>query len=256
MLEIKKILLVGSGNVASHIALNLDSKKYCIHQIFSRSEDNAKNLKNILNCQWTNNPKKILDSDLTIVAINDDSIKEVLSDLPNNPTVHTSGNTNISVLENYFSNYGVLYPLQTFKKDVEMEINDIPFLIEANNKIFEKELLDLALCLSNKVEKVNSNERKKIHIAAVIACNFSNHMLVLAKKLMKDSNLEFSLLLPLIRKTFSQINSDPIKLQTGPAAREDIKVVNEHLESIQDKNMNLIYELISKSIIDYNEKNI
>ena len=88
MLEIKKILLVGSGNVASHIALNLDSKKYCIHQIFSRSEDNAKNLKNILNCQWTNNPKKILDSDLTIVAINDDSIKEVLSDLPNKPTVH------------------------------------------------------------------------------------------------------------------------------------------------------------------------
>ena len=162
---------------------------------------------------------------------------------------------NISVLKNHFSDFGVLYPLQTFKKDIEMKINNVPFLIEANNKIFENKLFDLASSFSNKVEKVNSKERKKIHLAAVIACNFSNHMLVLAKNIMKNSNLEFSLLLPLIKKTFSQINDNPIKLQTGPASRKDMRVINEHLELIKDKNINFLYELISKSIIDSNEKN-
>ena len=251
----KKILLVGSGNVATHLAKNLDRKKYIVNQIFSRNEKKAKNLKNILNCKWTNDPKQIISADLTIIAINDDNIKKVLSDLPKNPTVHTSGNTNISVLKNHFSDFGVLYPLQTFKKDIEMKINNVPFLIEANNKIFENKLFDLASSFSNKVEKVNSTERKKIHLAAVIACNFSNHMLVLAKNIMKNSNLEFSLLLPLIKKTFSQINDNPIKLQTGPASRKDMKVINEHLELIKDKNINFLYELISKSIIDSNEKN-
>ena len=116
-------------------------------------------------------------------------------------------------------------------------------------------MFDLASSISNKVEKVNSSERKKIHLSAVIACNFSNHMLVLAKNIMKNSNLEFSLLLPLIKKTFSQINDNPIKLQTGPASRKDMRVINEHLELIKDKNINFLYELISKSIIDSNEKN-
>ena len=251
----KKILLVGSGNVATHLALNIDNKKYCINQIYSRSEKNAKNLKNILSCKWTNNPKKIIDSDLTIIAINDDNIEDVLCYLPKIPTVHTSGNTNISVLKEYFENYGVLYPLQTFKKDIKINIHDVPFLIEANNKKFEKELFDLASSFSEKVEKINSEERKKIHVSAVIACNFSNHMLVLSKKIMESSKLDYSLLLPLIKQTFSKINKNPLKLQTGPASREDQKVINEHLNLIKDKELNLIYKLISQSIINIKNEN-
>ncbi len=245
----KKILLVGSGNVATHLAQNIDNKKHIINQIFSRSKSNAKNLIGLLNCHWTNDPKKIIESDLTIIAVNDDKIKDVISYLPDIPTVHTSGNTDISVLKGYFKNFGVLYPLQTFKKSVSSNLRQTPFLIEGNDKKFEKSIFELASNFSKNVTIVDSYTRKNIHIAAVFACNFSNHMLVLSKIIAKKSDFDFSILLPLIKKTFSQINNEPEKLQTGPAIRKDLKVMNSHLERIEDKDLKKIYELISNSII-------
>ena len=130
----KKILLVGSGNVATHLAQNIDNKKYIINQIFSRCESKAKDLIELLNCHWSNDPKKIIESDLTIIAVNDDKIKDVISLLPDIPTVHTSGSTDISVLKGYFNNYGVLYPLQTFNKSLASNLSQTPFLIEGNGK--------------------------------------------------------------------------------------------------------------------------
>ena len=151
MLEIKKILLVGSGNVATHLGINLKKNNYIIDQVFSRNIDNAKDLAQKVDSDFTNNPEKIVESDLTIIAINDDSIKDVIHYLPNIPTVHTSGNTNINILKNNFTNYGVIYPLQSFKKDMELDLNDVPFLIEANTKDFEnnlKEILKIKGCLT------------------------------------------------------------------------------------------------------------
>ena len=245
----KKILLVGSGNVATHLAQNIDNKKYIINQIFSRCESNAKNLIELLKCHWTNDPKKIINSDLTIIAVNDDKIKDVISLLPDIPTVHTSGNTDISVLKGYFNNYGVLYPLQTFKKSLASNLSQTPFLIEGNNKKFEKSIFELASSFSKNVTIVNSCTRKNIHLAAVFACNFSNHMLVLSKEIAEKSDFDFSLLLPLIKKTLSQIDNEPEKLQTGPAIRKDLNIMNSHLERIKNKDLKKIYELISNSII-------
>ena len=139
----KKILLVGSGNVATHLAQNIDNKKYIINQIFSRCESKAKDLIELLNCHWSNDPKKIIESDLTIIAVNDDKIKDVIPNLPNIPTVHTSGNTDISVLKGFFNSYGVLYPLQTFKKSIASNLSQTPFLIEGNDKKFEQSSLNL-----------------------------------------------------------------------------------------------------------------
>ncbi len=251
----KKILLVGSGNVATHLAQNIDNKKYTINQIFSRSKSNAKNLIELLNCYWTNDPKKIIDSDLTIIAVNDDKIKDVISFLPDIPTVHTSGNTDISVLKGCFNKYGVLYPLQTFKKSLASNLSQTPFLIEGNDKKFEQSIFELASSFSKNVTIIDSYTRKNIHLAAVFACNFSNHMIVLSKKLAERSDFDFSLLLPLIKKTFGQIDNDPEKSQTGPAIRKDLKVMNSHIERIKDKDLKKIYELISISIIKFHHGN-
>ena len=251
----KKILLVGSGNVATHLAKNIDNKNYCINQVFSRSKENAKKLIEFLGCNWTNNPKKILKSDITIISVNDDSIKSVIKFLPNIPTVHTSGCTGIDILKK-FNDYGVLYPLQTFRKNVDMNIKEVPFLIETNSKKFESDLFQLASNLSEIVRVTDSKTRKKIHLAAVFACNFTNHMLVLAKKICDESNNDFSLLLPLIKKTFNQINENPIKLQTGPAFREDLGVIEEHLKIIEDKNLKKIYNFLSQNIIHTKNENI
>ena len=244
-----KILLIGSGNVATQLAKNLDIEKYQINQIFSRNKKNAEPLIDSLNCHWSNDPKKIIESDMTIIAISDDNIKSILPLLPKIPTLHTSGCINMKILDEYFDNYGVLYPLQTFKKNISIKLNNTPFLIEGNNKNIEENIFELASSFSNKVYKINSSTRLKIHLSAVFACNFSNHMMVLGKKISKESNFDFSLLLPLIQKTFSQIDNNPLKLQTGPAVREDKKVMGKHLEIIEDENIKLIYKLVSESIM-------
>lgn len=250
-----KILLVGTGNVATQLAKNLDVEKYQINQIFSRNKKNAEPLIEFLNCHWSNDPKKIMPSDMTIIAISDDNIKSVLPLLPKIPTMHTSGSIDMKILDEYFDNYGVFYPLQTFKKNTAINLNNTPFLIEGNNKDIEENIFELASSFSNKVYKINSSSRLKIHLSAVFACNFSNHMMVLGKKISEESNFDFSLLLPLIQKTFSQIDNNPLKLQTGPAVREDKKVMNKHLEIIEDENIKLIYKLISESIIKTKDEN-
>lgn len=249
MLEIKKILLVGSGNVATHLGINLKKNNYIIDQVFSRNIDNAKDLAQKVDSDFTNNPEKIVESDLTIIAINDDSIKDVIHYLPNIPTVHTSGNTNINILKNNFTNYGVIYPLQSFKKNMELDLNDVPFLIEANTKDFENNLKELCSCFSEHTIQINSLKREKIHMAAVFACNFSNHMQVIAKEIMDDEKINYKLIIPLIKKTFSKFEEDPKIKQTGPAIRKDINVIENHLNLIQKDGHREIYKLISDSII-------
>tara|TARA_E500000081_G_scaffold57175_1_gene59904 strand:- start:164 stop:934 length:771 start_codon:yes stop_codon:yes gene_type:complete len=249
VLEIKKILLVGSGNVATHLAINLKSKNYNIQQIFSRSTENAKDLAKKVDSDYTDKPKNIVASDLTIIAVNDDSIKDIIDFLPDVPTVHTSGYTNINILKNSFTNYGVIYPLQSFKKNIELNFTDIPFLIEANSKEFENKLIKLCSCFTNNAIRVNSSERKKIHLAAVFACNFSNHMQVIAKEIMDDAKINFELLIPLIKKTFSSLEVDPKLKQTGPAVRKDFNILEKHINLIQKNEYREIYKLISDSII-------
>ena len=249
MLEIKKILLVGSGNVATHLAINLKSKNYNIQQVFSRSIENAKDLAKKVDSDYTNKPENIVATDLTIIAISDDSIKDVLDFLPDVPTVHTSGHTNINILKNSFTSYGVIYPLQSFKKNIELNFTDIPFLIEANTKEFENNLIEVCSCLSANTIRVNSSERKKIHLAAVYACNFSNHMQVIAKEIMDDAKINYELLIPLIKKTFSNLELDPKMKQTGPAIRKDFNILDNHINLIKKDEHKEIYKLISNSII-------
>ena len=137
-----KILLVGTGNVATQLAKNLDIKKYQINQIFSRNKKNAELLIDSLNCHWSNDSKKIIGSDMTIIAISDDNIKSILPLLPNIPTMHTSGSIDMKILDEHFDNYGVFYPLQTFKKNTAINLNNTPFLIEGNNKDIEENIFE------------------------------------------------------------------------------------------------------------------
>jgi predicted short-subunit dehydrogenase-like oxidoreductase (DUF2520 family) len=249
VLEIKKILLVGSGNVATHLGINLKRNNYIIKQVFSRSIENAKDLAKKVDSDYTNKPENIVATDLTIIAISDDSIKDVLDFLPDVPTVHTSGHTNINILKNSFTSYGVIYPLQSFKKNIELNFTDIPFLIEANTKEFENNLIEVCSCLSANTIRVNSSERKKIHLAAVYACNFSNHMQVIAKEIMDDAKINYELLIPLIKKTFSNLELDPKMKQTGPAIRKDFNILDNHINLIKKDEQKEIYKLISNSII-------
>ena len=250
----KNIILIGSGNVATHLGIALKNSNYTIVQVYSKSIKNAKILANKLEARFTNDLSKLKSADLIIVCIKDDAILSVLSQIKNTAIVHTSGSIELNVFKEKFSNYGVFYPLQTFNKEVDINISEIPFCIEGNSLEFERKIIEIAKSLSNNVVKMNSQQRKQLHIAAVFACNFTNHMYSIADDLLSKKNIDFKILLPLIRKTNANLNSNkPNKVQTGPAKRKDTAIIEEHIATINEKEIKELYQKITKNIIKFHE---
>ena len=250
----KNIILVGSGNVATHLGVALQNCNYKIVQVYSKSIKNAKELAQKLNTDFTNDLTKLKTADLIIVSVNDDAISTVVSKLGNMAIVHTSGSIGMDVFEPQISNFGVFYPLQTFNKNIELTISEIPFCIEGNSKAFEKELIEIAKNLSSNVIAMSSTQRKQLHIAAVFACNFSNQMFSIANDLLIEKDVDFRILLPLIKQTIAKINTNkPKAVQTGPAKRKDIKLIQKHINLIQQEDLKELYQKISDSIIKTHE---
>ncbi len=250
----KDIILIGSGNVATHLAVVLNTNGYNIIQIFSRKLEQAKQLAKQFNTDYTNTIENLKTADLIIVAVKDDAITHLVNQIKDTPIVHTSGSINIDVFNNSFSNCGVFYPLQTFNKEVTLNFKEIPICIEANNTAFEQELLAFAATLSNTVVKMDSEQRQQLHIAAVFACNFSNQLFTIADDVLATANIDFSILLPLIKQTITKLeNNKPRAVQTGPAIRKDMTVINKHLNKIENPETKQLYSLITKSIINTHE---
>ena len=250
----KNIILVGSGNVATHLGIALQKGNYPIIQVYSRSIENAKKLAEKLNTNYTNDLTQLKAADLIIVSVNDNAISKVLSQIKNTSIVHTSGSIGMNIFNDHFSNYGVLYPLQTFNKEVNLNISEIPFCIEGNNLAFEKQLTTLAKQLSNNVVLMDSEQRKQVHIAAVFACNFSNQMFSIADDLLAEKNLDFKILLPLIKQTIAKLSTNkPKTVQTGPAKRNDNNIIQEHIKHINKQEVKDLYQEISNNIIRTHE---
>ena len=252
-----KITFIGTGNVATKLSIELQNYGYEIVEIWSKTENSARELSNKIGCKYTTNINDIGKTDLIIICVKDDSLLEVIENLKNNNSsmVHTSGTVGIDVF-NEKENCGVLYPLQTFDKNININIKEIPFLIEAKNKELEMKLIKFTNVLSDNVHFINSEKRKIIHLAAVFACNFTNHMLSISEKIMNDNGLDFELLKPLILQTIEKIKTNPPKsVQTGPAKRKDFKIIIKQIDSLEDTSLKTIYKLISEHIIStQNEK--
>ena len=250
----KKIIFIGAGNIATNLAINLAKNNYQIIQIFSKSLVNAKILADKVNANATNDLSKIKTADIIILSIKDDIIEDVLKLHHFENIVHTSGFKDLNVFGTKVKNFGSLYPIQTFNKKINIDLSETPFLIECSNKEFEKTIIKLAHSLSSNVIKINSEQRKKIHLAAVYACNFSNRMIGIAKEIMEINNLDFSLIQPLIKQTMKKISEgDPNQLLTGPAKRKDVQTIQNHLKLIQNSNHKKIYQLISQDIMNLEE---
>ena len=245
-----KVVLLGAGNVAFYLANVLTmSKKIDFVQRYSRNNKNDKYFDEKIN--KTSNINNLAKADVYIIAINDDAIASFSKQLTftNGLVVHTSGSMPMNALK-CKANKGILYPLQTFSINHKVDYNQIPICIEAENKK-DKELLNsLAKCLSKNVFEINSSQREKLHIAAVFANNFSNYMFKLANDICVENNISFDILKPLIKETANKVQkTSPIEVQTGPAKRNDSKVIEKHLSQLSE-NQKEIYTLVSKSIIN------
>ena len=250
-----KIGFVGAGNLAWHLAQDLEKAGHFIPVIFSQNEDDAQ----VLAAQLYDT--KVAESldfsdfdlDLLILAVSDDAISLVAENLvvqEETVVIHTSGAKSIEVLSCLREDYGVIYPLQTFTKEKAINLTDVPFCIEAYNSRTHDLIFDVAKSISHKVVVMASEQRKVLHLSAVFANNFANHMLLWAKTLLDVEGIDFQLLKPLARETIEKaFILSPEEAQTGPAHRGDYKTMKDHLALIEaNPEHSSLYQLLSKSI--------
>lgn len=248
-----KIILIGAGNLATQLALALQKKGLAPACIYSRTDESARRLSERLHhvCYTTDLNSLPADGDLYIFAVKDSVLPDLLARMPANDGlwVHTAGSVDCEVFRPYAARYGVFYPMQTFSKEREVEFDDIPFFVEANSEADTGLLHDLAAQLSGHVYRADSEQRKYLHLAAVFACNFTNHLYVLCDRILQEHGLPFEAMLPLIRETADKVaDMSPFDAQTGPAIRYDQNIIAKQEALLSDPTMREIYSLMSRSI--------
>ena len=262
-----EISFIGGGNLAWHLAPALENAGHHINEVYSRQLQHARQLVSNLYDAHTHSDLNFADSPsrVFVLAIPDDALETVCSRLvlPENAiVVHTSGGQSLESLTQWFSVYsdvpvktGVFYALQTFTKgQLFMPFDAVPLCIEAADPDTEDTLVQLGQDISKIVYLITSDERRTLHVAAVFANNFTNHLLALAHDMVTRAGMEYDLLRPLMTETFRKglAASNPADVQTGPARRSDQSTIDKHLESLRQQPLpSEIYQVLTDSIQAY-----
>ena len=243
-----QIVLIGSGNVAFHLAKAFSEAQIPISQIFGRNTTELQKISEQFSILFST--ETLADADLYIISVSDSSITEVSSLIKNKNVLvaHTSGSVSREALNGNYRK-SVFYPLQTFSKSKNLDYSKIPFFIDAENENDEEILKNLASKISKNVMLANDEKRKYIHLTAVFACNFVNHLYARAKEISDSQGIPFDYFLPLIDETTQKIHElEPKLAQTGPAIRNDEKVLKLHESLLTDEEKLKIYKTLNESI--------
>jgi predicted short-subunit dehydrogenase-like oxidoreductase (DUF2520 family) len=255
-----KIAILGAGNVGYQLAWHLNNTGHQVVQVFSRHLPAAKFLGNLMDIPCTDKMEEITkDADVYLLTVNDDSIEQLTPQLHlgDKVIVHTSGTVPMNVLEKVSTNYGIFYPLQTLSRNVSVNFDVIPICLNASNEFTKNILKELASTLSNKIVEVDDEKRLAIHIAAVFANNFTNHLFSVSQMILEKTGLSFEIMKPLINETVRKIqNHDPLNVQTGPAIRHDDHTIERHLKFLEeDGRFAPLYKILSDDIQKHAKEN-
>ena len=250
-----KIAIIGSGNVAQHlIDAFAKNKAIDIIQVFSRSKKQI--IHNIDSSKITNDWNALAEADLYIIAVSDDAISNVSSQLPfkDRLVVHTSGSAPLTSLDNK-NRKGVFYPLQTFTKGKPIDFKTVPLCLEVQHEEDYDLLKKTALSISNSVYAIDSQQRKALHVAAVFVNNFTNYLYQLGNEICLENHVSFDILKPLILETAEKLLTlSPKDAQTGPAKRNDISTIEAHESFLSNENQSTIYKILTQSIQNHGKK--
>jgi predicted short-subunit dehydrogenase-like oxidoreductase (DUF2520 family) len=242
-----QIVIIGSGNVAYHMAKAFVQNKIPLAQIFGRNENELNKISEELNIPYST--KLLVDSDLYIICVSDNSVENVSKLITNKNALvaHTSGSLPKEILAGEYRKAS-LYPLQTFSKSKELDYSNIPFFIETENEADQKILFEIVSKISKNVMESTHEKRKYIHLTAVFACNFVNHLFSRAKEISDSQEIPFEYFLPLIDETVQKIHKiEPKSAQTGPAVRNDKRILELHEQLLKDESLE-IYKTMNHSI--------
>lgn len=249
-----KIVIIGSGNVATHLAKALYASHNTILQVYSPTQANAEALACAINSKAICSLEEIHpEADLYLIAVKDEAISLIVEALPKKLSgivVHTSGATPIDVL-NRFQNYGVIYPPQSLNKSIATDLSVIPFGIEGNSSHTYERLFEIIAAIAPKAFPCETSQRLALHLSAVLVNNFSNALFQMADEILKHENLSFDLLKPIILETAQKVqHNSPKETQTGPASRGDYAIIDKHLQFLtQFPEESKIYQLLSDFIV-------
>lgn len=256
----RKIVIIGAGNVATHLVKALIKEGFDICQIYSRTHDSARELGLKIGVNYTNELGKIYtNADTYIFAVSDKALCPIVKNInfDGNPLlIHTAGSISKDIFAPYSKHYGVMYPLQTFSKKKDIDFKHIPICVEASGEESDSTIRKIAEHLSESVFRMDYNRRKYLHLAAVFACNFTNYMYSAAGTILEEHDIPFDILKPLIRETADKIETlSPDKAQTGPAVRNDREVMSAHKDLLKNNSdLQKLYTFVSNSIINKNRE--
>ena len=239
-IEDTSIVMVGAGNLATNLAKAFYRKGFRIMQVYSRTEVSARALAQEVEADFTTDPAALAPhARLYIAALTDQALPSLIPLLTAGHEealwVHTAGSLPMDLWQGHVRHYGVFYPMQTFSKQREVDFAHLPIFVEGNDPACTGLLHAVASILSDCVYEATSGQRRYLHLAAVLACNFANHLYDRAARLLARHGLPFSALLPLIDETARKVHTlDPHDAQTGPAVRGDRAVMDEHLRLLAD----------------------
>lgn len=254
------IVIIGAGNVATHLAQALHHAGFRISQVWSRHAASAAFIAEKVGAKVVQSLSDIQPvATLYLFTVKDDAYEDILAQLPllNGAAVHTSGTLSIEILKPYFKEYGVWYPLQTFSKEKPIDIATIPFVIHASSEAFQQRLISMTQKLNADFQLLNDFQRKQLHISAVIANNFANHLWKLAFDFSEKNGIPSEIFQSLLKESLSKaIAIGPKKAQTGPAVRGDVALVQQHIDALNAANethLATIYKQLSESIMNDKE---
>ena len=253
-----KIVLIGAGNLATHLGKALHAAGHDMVQVFSRTMQSAETLASLLDAEPLTDISQVRDdADVYIFSVKDSALEQLISQLCGGEKkvfLHTAGSMPMSVFRGKALHYGVLYPMQTFSKQREVDFSIIPCFIEANDEFAQKQIEGLAVQISHRVYQLSSEDRKYLHLSAVFACNFANHCYAVSQELLQQHGIPFDVMLPLIDETAAKVHGmTPKDSQTGPAVRYDENVIGKQIQLLENQPyFQKIYDSMSKSIHELN----
>lgn len=256
-----KIVLIGAGNLATHLGKALHAAGHDMVQVFSRTMQSAETLASLLDAEPLTDMAQVRDdADVYIFSVKDSALEQLISQLCGGEKkvfLHTAGSMPMSVFRGKALHYGVLYPMQTFSKQREVDFSIIPCFIEANDEFALKQIEGLAGQISHRVFQLSSEDRKYLHLSAVFACNFANHCYAASQKLLQQHGIPFDVMLPLIDETAAKVHGmTPKEAQTGPAVRYDENVIGKQIQLLENQPyFQKIYDCMSKSIHELESEN-
>lgn len=256
-----KIVLIGAGNLATHLGKALHAAGHDMIQVFSRTMQSAETLASLLDAEPLTDMAQVRDdADVYIFSVKDSALEQLISRLCGDEEkvfLHTAGSMPMSVFQGKALHYGVLYPMQTFSKQREVDFSIIPCFVEANDEFAMKQIEGLAGQISSRVYRLSSEDRRYLHLSAVFACNFANHCYAVSQELLQQHGIPFDVMLPLIDETAAKVHGmTPKEAQTGPAVRYDENVIGKQIQLLENQPyFQKIYDCMSKSIHELESEN-